>query len=84
MPGWKPATQAVPQLIPEGLLATLPGPEVVTVRLKNCWTKVAVTAVLASRVTTQVPVPAQPPPLHPPKLEPTSACGVKVTAVPGG
>jgi hypothetical protein len=83
VPGWYPATHVVPQLIPVGLLLTLPGPDVVTVSVKNCWTKVAVTAALALSVTTHVPVPEQPAPLQPLKLEPTSACAVKVTRVPG-
>jgi hypothetical protein len=83
VPGWYPATHVDPQLMPDGLLAMLPGPVVVTVSVKNCWVKVAVTAVLALSTTTQVPVPEQPPPLQPAKLDPTSACAVKVTRVPG-
>jgi hypothetical protein len=63
------------------MLVTVPGPDVVTVKLKNCWMKVAVTPVLAPSVTMHVPVPEQPPPLQPPKLEPTSACAVRVTRV---
>ena len=70
-----------PQLMPAGMLVTVPGPDVVTVKLKNCWMKVAVTPVLAPSVTMHVPVPEPPPPLQPPKLEPTSACAVRVTRV---
>jgi hypothetical protein len=44
--------------------------------------KVAVTAVAAVNVTTQVPVPVQPPPLHPANVEPSAAAAVSVTAVP--
>lgn len=43
---------------------------------------VAVTDVLLDRVTTQVPVPEQPPPDHPPKVDPAFAVAVSVTAVP--
>src|SRR5690242_8172805 len=69
--------------MPPGLLVTVPGPDVVTVSVKNCWVNVAFTVVLALSVTTQALVPEQPPPLQPSKLEPTSARGVKVTRVPG-
>src|SRR6202030_3463412 len=43
---------------------------------------VAVTAVAAVTVTTQVPVPVQPPPLHPVNVEPSAADAVSVTCVP--
>ena len=43
---------------------------------------VAVTAVSAVRVTTQVPVPVQPPPVQPVKVEPAAGVAVRVTAVP--
>jgi hypothetical protein len=70
-------------LIPEGLLVTLPGPDDVTVKVKNCCVNAALTVVLAFSVTAHAPVPEQPPPLQPSKLEPTSARGVRVTRVPG-
>ena len=41
----------------------------------------AVTDVVALRVTTQVPVPEQPPPLQPVKVEPAAGVAVSVTAV---
>ena len=44
--------------------------------------KVAVTVVAAESVTTQVPVPEQPPPLQPVKVEPAAGVAVNVTAVP--
>jgi hypothetical protein len=44
--------------------------------------KVAVTVVAAFTVTTQVPVPVQPPPLQPVKVDPPVGAAVKVTAVP--
>jgi len=39
--------------------------------------------VLAPSVAMHVAMPEPPPPLQPPKLEPTSACAVRVTRVPG-
>ncbi len=44
--------------------------------------KVAVTDVAEVRVTTQVPVPEQPPPLQPVKVEPTLESAVRVMVVP--
>jgi hypothetical protein len=43
---------------------------------------VAVTEVLAARVTVQVAVPVQPPPDQPAKVEPVLAVAVNVTGVP--
>lgn len=43
---------------------------------------VAVTAVAAVNVTTQVPVPVHPPPLHPANVELADAAAVNVTCVP--
>src|SRR6266849_9538539 len=46
--------------------------------------KLAVTACAALIVTTQVPVPAQPPPLQALKVEPVVGAAVRVTTVPVG
>jgi len=71
-------------VIPAGVLVTvpLPVPALLTVRMKVCGSKVAVTVVAAVRVTVQAPVPVQPPPLQPVKTEPLAGVGVSVTAVP--
>jgi hypothetical protein len=75
-----------------GALLTLPLPTFVTVRVEVCGVegvggcgmaaKVAETAVLVLRVTTQGPVPLQPPPLQPLKVAPAAGVAVRVTAVP--
>jgi hypothetical protein len=46
--------------------------------------KVPATVVGAFIVTTQGPVPVQPPPLQPVKVDPLAALAVKVTVVPLG
>ena len=80
------ATHVVPQEIPVGALVTvpLPVPDLVTVSENDVGNSVnvAVTALAALTVTTQVPVPAQPPPLQPVKVEPVAGVAVRVTAVP--
>ena len=55
--------QVEPQLIPEGLLVTVPDPvpDFVTAKLYTDVAKVAVTDVAAFIVTVQVPVPTYPP-----------------------
>jgi hypothetical protein len=72
------------QLMPAGVLVTvpLPAPALVTVRRKVGTVKLAVTVVAALIVTTQVPVPEQPPPLQPLKVDPAAATAVNVTWVP--
>ena len=74
------------QLIPAGLLATVPPEPVVTVTRKEAGTKFALTVVSAPSVTTQVrEVPEHPPPLHPanePARLPDDGVAVSVTAVP--
>src|SRR5439155_1548832 len=57
-------------------------PAGVTVRVKVCTVKVAVTVVAAESVTVQVPVPEQAPPVQPVKVEPAAGVAVNVTAVP--
>src|SRR5205809_2517740 len=70
----KLAAQVAPQVMPAGLLVTLPAPvpAVETVSVKVCRVKVAVTVVAPESVTVQGLVPAQPPPLQPLKVEPAA------------
>ena len=85
MPLVNDAEQVLPQEIPVGVLVTvpLPAPALVTVSAKDEGkVNVAVTDVAAFIVTTQVPVPAQPPPLHPLNVAPVVGVAVKVTTVP--
>jgi hypothetical protein len=53
-------------------------------RVEGTVLNVAVTAVFAFNVTSQVPVPEQPPPLQPAKVDPNAAEAVNVTTVPPG
>ena len=78
--------QVAPQVMPAGELETepVPVPALLTVSVRGMRVNVAVTDVAAVRVTTQVPVPLQPPPDQPVKLEPVSGVAVSVTAVPWG
>src|SRR5213594_2466079 len=80
----KLAAQVAPQVMPAGLLVTVPAPApaLETVSVKVCRVKVAVTVVAAESVTVQAPVPEQPPPLQPLKVEPAAGTAVSVTAVP--
>ncbi len=78
--------QLVPQLIPDGLLVTVPVPvpDNATLKLKSLGAfglKVAVTEVFWLIVTTQDPVPLQAP-FHPANVELESADAVSVTWVP--
>src|SRR5207249_886663 len=79
----KLAEHVAPQLIPAGLLATVPAPAPagVTVSAK-VGVKVAVTVVAAVMVSLHAPVRVQPPPLQPVKAEPTAGVAVSVTTVP--
>ncbi len=87
VPLGKDAEQVGPQLIPAGLLVTvpLPLPALVTVRVNPIVkVKVAVTDLLASMRTVQVvAVPLQAP-LQPVKVEPAAGVAVRVTVVPLG
>lgn len=76
--------QAVPQLIPAGLLVTvpLPVPALFNVSVKvcvGCGLNVAVQETFAVIVNEPVP---QPVPLKPAKTEPAAAVAVSITAVP--
>jgi hypothetical protein len=76
------------QLIPAGLLTTVPWPVpakfTVSVSLAaTTAAKVAVTLSLDATVTLQVPVPEHPPPLHPVKVLPPVGVAVSVTCVFG-
>src|SRR5256712_5305398 len=76
----KLAAQVAPQVMPAGLLVTVPAPvpalETVSVKV---GVKVAVTVVAAGAVTAQAPVPEHPPPLPPLKAEPASGRALSVT-----
>src|SRR6058998_3905639 len=80
----KVAAQVALQEMPAGALVTvpLPVPLGLTVNVKVCSAKVAVTVVAAPSVTRHVPVPEQLPPLQPAKVEPAAGAAVSVTAVP--
>src|SRR5438093_11251646 len=77
------ALHVAPQLIPTGLLVTvpLPLPAFVTVRAYN-YVKLAFTACAASIVTKQIPVPLHPPPLQPLNTNPLAAVALSVTVLP--
>jgi len=65
-----------PQLIPAGFEVTvpLPAPGLFTVRVKvGVGSNVAATVMAAFMVTTQEPVPEQPPPLQPENVDPPAA-----------
>src|SRR6266850_340455 len=78
------AEHVTPQAMPVGelVMVPVPVPDLLTVSVKDCCAKVAVTEVAALIVTAQVPVPEQPPPLQPVKVEPAAGAAVRVRAVP--
>src|SRR5947199_325875 len=67
-----------------GALVTVPrpAPALLTVSVLGCRSKLAVTVVVAGRVTVQEPVPEQPLPLQPVQVEPGAGAPVRVPAVP--
>ena len=79
----KEAEQVLPQLMADGMLRTVPvpGPALVTERVKVCGLKVAVTDWAAVIVTVHVPVPLHAP-LQPVKVEPVVGAAVSVTEAP--
>jgi hypothetical protein len=83
VPVSKLAAQVGPQLIPDGLLVTVPDPPPVraTDSILVLWLSlnVAFTLSAALIVTTHVPVPLHPPPDQPEKLDPELAEAVRVT-----
>ena len=85
VPLLKLALHVVPQLIPAGLLVTVPVPVPAFVTVKGkvvgFVVKVAVTDCAAFMVTTQLPLPLQAP-VHPVKDEPVVGVAVNVTCVP--
>lgn len=91
VPAGKLAEHVEPQLIPVGVLVTVPLPEPVsdlvteTVKLVPPppeELKVAVTVVLLVSLIVAVPVPEVPPPLQPANTEPAAGVAVRVTVVP--
>jgi hypothetical protein len=77
------AVVAVEQLIPAGVLVTVPVPPPAKVTVSPTpVVKLSVMFVAAVMVTTQVLVPEQPPPLQPAKKKPVPAVAVRVTCVP--
>ena len=69
-------------MIPTGALVTVPVPlpACVTVNVKLCSVKVAITLVAEETVTTHEPVPLHPP-LQPVKVDPVAGMAASVTAV---
>src|SRR5688572_20675752 len=79
VPLMKAELQVVPQLMPDGLLVTVPSPTpaLVTVRVNVLGVeKLAVTVWLAFIATIHEPVPLQPAPLQPPNVDPGDGVAV--------
>src|SRR5437867_7476317 len=70
--------------MPAGALVTapLPAPALLTMRVLGCRSKLAVTVVVAVRVTVEEPVPEHPPAVQRVKVEAVAAAAVGVTAGP--
>lgn len=82
VPLLKFAAHVLPQLMPAGLLVTVPVPVPARVTVKgNTAVKVAVTDSAALIFTEQVPVPLQAP-LQPAKIEFAAALAVSITVTP--
>lgn len=83
VPSLKLAAHIVGQLIPKGLLLTLPAPLPVTERVNGyTGTNVAVIVCAAVIVIAHVPVPEQEEDVQPAKAEPVAGTAVKVMLVP--
>ena len=85
VPVLKLCEQVAPQAIPAGVLVTVPVPvpALLTVRVRITGAlKVAVTVWSLPIVTSQVPVPEQPPPDQPMKVDPEAGVAFSVTTVP--
>lgn len=82
----KLAVQPPPQLIPVGLLVTVPAPVppfvTVSTKVVTAGLNVAVTDSAALSVTVHVPVPVHPAPLQPPNVEPEFSAAVSTTWEP--
>ncbi|MGA8492268.1 MAG: hypothetical protein WB711_17715 [Terriglobales bacterium] len=82
VPGSKAALQVCPQLIPDGLLETVPVPVPASATAKTGrLLKVAVTAALLTNASLQTPMPLQAPD-HPAKKEFAMGEAVSVNCVP--
>ena len=85
VPGATDSEQVAPQLMPAGLLVTVPEP--VPLFVTDSVTGQQVEGRRhrggGAHGTVQVPVPEQPPPVQPAKDEPAAAVAVKVRTVPG-
>ncbi len=82
VPELKLTEQLVVQLMPAGLLTTVPEPLIVRFTGNGASVKLAATDCAALIVTTHDPVPEQPPPVHPVNTDPAAALAFSVTAVP--
>ena len=78
------AEQFLPHETPAGALVTvpLPAPALLTVSVKDCMAKVAVTEEAPLSVTVHVPEPLQPLPFQRLKVERAAGTAVKVMVVP--
>ncbi|HSN13875.1 MAG TPA: hypothetical protein VLT61_04535, partial [Anaeromyxobacteraceae bacterium] len=79
VPGVKVSVQSAPQLIPVPVTVPVPAPDFVIVSVYGNSANCASTAVVASTVTVQPPVPLQPPPLQPTKIEAAPGVASSVT-----
>lgn len=82
-PGSTTVAHVAPQVMPAGLLLTVPAPEPFLARVSvGRAVNVAVTAVLPDSVVAHGPVPEHPPPDQPLNTDPASGVAVRTTSVP--